>query len=214
MTINQKQKSSRAGLIVGTLIAVVIAGAAIVAISAGGGGDGEKSAGLSQYSDVTVTGAALPAYDAAVSPDPAVGMVPPTVLGKGFTGSLVSTEPTSPMLIVFLAHWCPHCQREVPLLVEWEKLGGAAKSIDVVAVATATDPANPNYPPSAWLARENFPALWPVMADSLEKTAGDAYGVTGYPYFVLVGKDGKVAKRMSGELPMSELTAAIEAVLK
>jgi thiol-disulfide isomerase/thioredoxin len=118
------------------------------------------------------------------------------------------------MLIVFLAHWCPHCQREVPLLVEWEKLGGAAKSIDVVAVATATDPANPNYPPSAWLARENFPALWPVMADSLEKTAGDAYGVTGYPYFVLVGKDGKVAKRMSGELPMSELTAAIEAVLK
>jgi thioredoxin-related protein len=52
------------------------------------------------------------------------------------------------------------------------------------------------------------------MADSLEKTAGDAYGVTGYPYFVLVGKDGKVAKRMSGELPMSELTAAIEAVLK
>jgi thiol-disulfide isomerase/thioredoxin len=214
MTIHKKQKSSRAGLIVGTLIAVVIAAAAIVAISAGGGGDADKSVNLSQYSDVTVTGTPLPAYDAALSTDPAVGMVPPTAVGKGFTGNIVSTEPSSPLLIVFLAHWCQFCQREVPLLVEWEKLGGAANDIDIMAVATATDPANPNYPPSAWLARENFPALWPVLADDKDKTVGDAYGVTGYPYFVLIGKDGKVAKRMSGAVPMTELTATIEAVLK
>jgi thiol-disulfide isomerase/thioredoxin len=114
---------------------------------------------------------------------------------------------------VFLAHWCPHCQREVPLLVEWEKSGAVPAGIDVIAIATGTDPANPNYPPSDWLAREQFPALWPVMTDSKSFEAAEAYGLQGYPYFVLVGADGKVAKRMSGEIPMDQLTQEIQAVL-
>jgi hypothetical protein len=85
--------------------------------------------------------------------------------------------------------------------------------VDVIAVATSTDPASPNFPPSEWLAREEFPVLWPVMADSAEKTAAGAMGVSGFPFFVLIGADGKVAFRGSGEIEMKVLTEIITKTL-
>ena len=195
---------------VGGVIAAVIAIAAIVAISASSKKDSAAVGSVQEFSEVTVTGDVLPAFDSAVKPDPAVGMLAPVLSGKGFTGNVVTTESTgTPTLVIFLAHWCPHCQREVPLLVEWEKSGNMPTSIDIVAVATGTDSANPNFPPSEWLARENFPATWPVMADSADKVGGDAFGLSGYPYFVLIGGDGKVLWRASGEVTMEELTATI-----
>ena len=50
------------------------------------------------------------------------------------------------------------------------------------------------------------------MADSVDKVGGNAFGLAGYPYFVLVGGDGKVLWRSSGEIPMDELTATILAL--
>jgi hypothetical protein len=47
------------------------------------------------------------------------------------------------------------------------------------------------------------------MADSADKVGGDAFGLSGYPYFVLIGGDGKVLWRASGEVTMEELTATI-----
>jgi len=205
--------SNRNAWIVGGVIAAVIAIAAIVAISASSNKDSAAVGSLQEFSEVTVTGDVLPAFDESANPDPAVGMLAPVLSGKGFTGNVVTTASSgTPTLLVFLAHWCPHCQREVPLLVEWEKSGKMPGNIDVLAVATGTDSANPNYPPSEWLARENFPATWPVMADSADKIGGNAFGLAGYPYFVLVGGDGKVLWRASGEVPMDELTATILAL--
>ena len=205
--------SNRNAWLVGGVIAAVIAIAAIVAISASSKKDQLAVGTVQEFSEVAVTGDALPAFDSAANPDPAVGMTAPTLTGKSFTGNVVTTESTgTPTLTIFLAHWCPHCQREVPLLVEWEKSGKMPAGIDIVAVATGTDSANPNYPPSEWLARENFPATWPVMADSADKVGGNAFGLGGYPYFVLVGGDGKVLWRASGEVPMDELTATILAL--
>jgi hypothetical protein len=50
------------------------------------------------------------------------------------------------------------------------------------------------------------------MADSSDKVGGNAFGLSGYPYFVLIGADGKVLARTSGEVPMAELTATIIAL--
>ena len=215
--MNTSKKKSTSGnrnaWIVGGVISAVIAIAAIVAISASSDKDSLAVGTVQEFSEVTVIGDVLPAFDEAAKPDPAVGMLAPVLTGKGFTGNVVTTESTgTPTLLVFLAHWCPHCQREVPLLVEWEKSGNMPNGFDVVAVATGTDTANPNYPPSEWLARENFPATWPVMADSVEKVGANAFGLAGYPFFVLVGGDGKVLVRMSGEVPMAELSAVIIAL--
>ena len=215
--MNTSKKNSNSGnrnaWIIGGVIAAVITIAAVAAISSSSGNDSAAVGSVQEFSEVMVTGDVLPAFDSAANPDPAVGMLAPVLSGKGFTGNVVTTESTgTPTLLVFLAHWCPHCQREVPLLVEWEKSDKMPAGIDILAVATGTDTANPNYPPSEWLARENFPATWPVMADSADKVGGNAFGLAGYPYFVLVGGDGKVLWRGSGEVPMDELTATILAL--
>jgi thiol-disulfide isomerase/thioredoxin len=211
-----KKKSSGSankGWIVGAIIAIVVGAAAVVAITTSGS-DGPSSDGLVEQAAVSVAGDVLPAYNDGDPNDPALGMTAPVLTGKGFTGNTITTETTgTPMMLVFLAHWCPNCQREVPALVEWNKAGRTPPGIDIIGIATGTDPANPNYPPSEWLAREEFPALWPVIADSKDNTAGDAFGLAGYPYFVLIDGNGKVVKRMSGEIPMDELTVLLTALL-
>ena len=63
---------------------------------------------------------------------------------------------------------------------------------------------------SAWLKGEKWP--FPVMADSPTGTGAEAYGLTSYPYFVLVNADGTVAGRGSGELPEDQIKANIEAL--
>ena len=209
-----KSSSGNGKFIVGAIIAIIIGGAAIVAISSSGSESNTSSSNISEFSDITVTGDALPAFDSASATDASIGMTAPIVSGKGFTGTEITTDGGgTPTLLVFLAHWCQFCQREVPLLVQWEKDGQTPTGIDVIAVATGTDPANPNFPPSEWLAREEFPALWPVIADSADKKAADAFGLSGYPYFVLVDAQGKVFKRLSGEIPMDELTAIINQMI-
>jgi len=207
--------SGRGKFVVGAIIAIVIGGAAIVAISSSGPDSTSTSDGISEFSDITVTGEALPAFDSvSTATDTAIGLPAPVVSGKGFTGTEITTDGAgTPTLLVFLAHWCPHCQREVPLLVQWEKDGSTPTGVDVIAVATGTDPANPNFPPSEWLAREEFPALWPVIADSADKKAANTFGLSGYPYFVLVDAQGNVFKRLSGEIPMDELTSIINQMI-
>ena len=208
-----KSSSGNGKFIVGAIIAIIIGGAAIVAISSSGSESNTSSGNISEFSDITVTGDALPGFDSA-STDASIGMTAPIVSGKGFTGTEITTDGAgTPTLLVFLAHWCQYCQREVPLLVQWEKDGLTPTGVDVIAVATGTDPANPNFPPSEWLAREEFPALWPVIADSADKKAANAFGLSGYPFFVLVDAQGKVFTRLSGEIPMDELTAIINQMI-
>jgi len=196
------------------LVGGIVAAIAVMAIVAIASQSGTKEVvqGVDEFHAVEVSGEALPAY-ADGAADKAIGMTAPILTGAGFTGNKIVTTPGAPTLLVFLAHWCPHCQREVPLLVQWNKDGLVPSGVDVIGVATSTDPASPNFPPSEWLAREEFPVLWPVMADSAEKTAAGAMGVSGFPFFVLIGADGKVAFRGSGEIEMKVLTEIITKTL-
>ena len=211
--MNTPKKSAGSGRLtwyIGAGIAVLIGIAAIVAIGSSGGDDSSAN-GLQQFGDVTVNGDALPAYQE--GDDAAIGMMAPEVIGEGFTGNPVTTKTDAPQMIVFLAHWCPHCQAEVPVLVQWERDGEVPAGLEVMAIATATNPTNPNFPPSDWLTREEFPALWPVMVDDGQSSAGNAFGASGYPFFVLLDADGKVVYRGSGEIPKEELISIIQTTL-
>jgi thiol-disulfide isomerase/thioredoxin len=162
-----------------------------------------------EYQPVTISGTALVEMPDSGT-DAAVGKAAPALSGYSFDGSPISITPgkDGKLMIVFVAHWCPHCRKEVPLLVEWIKSGRAPKDARVVAVSTSVTNARPNFPPSNWLKDEHWPV--DVMADSETFDAAAAYGLTGFPYFVLINTDGTVAKRLSGEIPAGDLKVFLD----
>jgi cytochrome c biogenesis protein CcmG, thiol:disulfide interchange protein DsbE len=167
------------------------------------------SGAAAENQPVTVgAGDDLPSLGDNKGTDAAVGMKPPVLSGSSFDGSPVTITPGgSPKLILFVAHWCPHCQREVPKIVQWIASGAAPKGLEIAAVSTAVKKDAANYPPSAWLSKVGFTR--PVLADDAKQDAARAWGLPGYPYFVLLKADGTVAKRYSGEIEMADLTTLI-----
>jgi thiol-disulfide isomerase/thioredoxin len=170
----------------------------VIAIAASRGSSGNSvAAGTEQTRPVQVTGDPLPTLT--TGQDPAVGMLIPELHGASFDGTPVDvTRGGQAKLILFVAHWCPHCQREVPLLSNYLSTHPLPAGVQLVTVATATSPDQPNYPPSTWLANQHWPS--PILADSSDSTAAQAFGLPGYPYFVAVDSTGHVVARTSGEI--------------
>jgi thiol-disulfide isomerase/thioredoxin len=186
---------------------IVLAG--VVAVVAGRDRGDDVPAGVSQTRPVEVTGDPLPPFESAGG-DPARGMAAPEVRGARFDGRPLSIVADGrPKVLVFLAHWCPHCQREVPVLAAWMARNGLPRDVDVYGIATATSPDRPNYPPSAWLERERFDA--PTLADDAAGSAGRAFGLSGFPFFVVVDRDNRVVTRASGELDTAGWEALLDA---
>ena len=181
-------------IVVGAGAAVVVA-FLIAFVAAGGGpnvGDPDTP-----YGEVTVDGS-LAGYTGPTN-DMAVGMPMPVAAGTTLSGDPMTLAPTgSPQAIVFLAHWCGHCRREVPAVQEWLDETGGVAGVDIVAVATAIDPGQPNYSPHAWLDREGWTPQ--TMWDDESSSALLAYGANEFPFWVFVDGDGIVQFRVSGEL--------------
>ncbi len=168
----------------------------------------DKASKAPAFGDVTVTGEPLTEFNAE-SRDRSVGKAAPRLKGESPDGKPVLIGgPNKPTLVLFLAHWCPHCQKEVPVIVKWAKKTGEPKGFRIISVATATDSSRPNYPPVPWLERENW--KFEVMLDDKVAQANDAYGVTSYPAFVMLDDEGKVIERDSGELDNKRLSEIAE----
>jgi cytochrome c biogenesis protein CcmG/thiol:disulfide interchange protein DsbE len=219
---NKREAPARTGpsgpMIVLGIGALVIAAAALAAVvftpaaspaASPTASSGGPSSTLPVAASSPAGGAALPAY-AAGPDDPAVGRPIPEVDGAGFDGTPVTIKADGkPKLLVFLAHWCPHCQREVPVVQAWIDANGMPAGVELISVATAIDPNRPNYPPETWLARERWQV--PVIVDADNRIA-TLYGLTAFPYWVAVGADGTVAQRLTGELTPDQLDALVTLV--
>jgi cytochrome c biogenesis protein CcmG, thiol:disulfide interchange protein DsbE len=206
-----KKRSGR-GAVVALGVAAVVVVIAIIAVIATRSDD--ASAGPQTY-PVQVTGTPLPPMPSSAStPDPAIGQVAPTLTGQSlFDGAPMTIKPGggTPQMVVFVAHWCPHCQREVPVLVQWMASGQKPADLQVSAVSTAYNESPENSPASAWLKGKNWPT--PVMADSSDDAAANAYGLTAFPYLVVLGPDGTVKARTTGELTADQLTSFVNKAL-
>jgi cytochrome c biogenesis protein CcmG, thiol:disulfide interchange protein DsbE len=165
-----------------------------------------------QTAAVAASGNALPTHaaDGIDVNDPAIGIVAPELAGQAPNGDPTNVQAGEPTLLVFLAHWCPHCRAEVPRIVAATK-DGKFDGVRVVAVLTGTDPAAPNYPPAEWLAGEEWTAE--ALLDSPDGTAAAAFGLSSYPYLVMLDSEGKVAARGSGELPVDDIVDMTEQAL-
>lgn len=160
---------------------------------------------IAQTGDVTITGVPLPDYG---QPDGAVGSIPPALSGVSFTGDPVTVDPVDGAhLVLFVTHWCSHCQNEIPVVVEWLEAGGLPADVSLTVVSTSVAPGQPNYPPSDWLERENVNV--PILLDDEASNAAAAYGLKSFPYIVTIGASGQVVNRVSGELPPAALDALV-----
>lgn len=190
---------------------VVLAIVAVVVSRSSGDSSpaGTTTVGEAQTQPVTVTG--TPLDPLASGTDSAIGKVAPLLTGKSFNGSPISiTNDGKPKLVLFAAHWCPHCQRELPLLVAHLKDHPLPTNVELILVATATTDTRDNYPPSAWLTRIGWPS--PVMADDADGTAAQAFGLPGYPYFVVLDAQNKLVARTSGELSTADFDQLVDKV--
>jgi cytochrome c biogenesis protein CcmG, thiol:disulfide interchange protein DsbE len=202
----QKQ---RTGLLIGVGVSIL---AVLLAVAIFATKDSKSNApklnAILETAPVVISGQSLaPLAESPDAPDPAIGSKAPTIAGQAFDGSpLPITAGTSGTVIAFVAHWCPHCQREVPLLAQWAP-NGIRKGVDVRAVSTSVTSSRPNYPPSAWLAREKFTI--PTVVDDENSSAAEAFGLTSLPYFVAINNKGNVVARTSGEITESEFDALL-----
>ena len=208
--------SRNRNVLVTAVVVAVVAVAAVLAITLSGGSDSSSDTTSGSNGDggsstethpVEVVGDVLPAFDTPEN-DTAIGLVAPTLNGSTFDSTPISIAPGSTgraTMVVFLTHWCPHCNAEIPVLLEWKDSGGVPSDLDVVAVSTAVADDRENYPPSQWIDDKGWP--WPVMADSEFNTAVGAYGVRGFPAFVLLDAEGKVLYRADGQKSLDEINA-------
>ena len=164
---------------------------------------------------VVVTGDPLPGLDSVVDVDPAIGTAMPVVNGASFDGRPITVGgPTDgPTMYVFLAHWCPHCNDEIPELIDLKNSDGIPEGVNVVAISTAVDETAPNYPPSDWLVKKNWPSQWPVMADSADSMSFVVNGGGGFPYLLIADADGNVLDRASGTKSAEELATWLKDTL-
>ena len=163
-----------------------------------------------------VVGDALPPLgQVEVADDPALGMAAPVLVGQDFDGNTVRVDAATngPTMVAFLAHWCSHCNAEVPRLNELRDAGSFPEGLNIVAVSTAIDPSRPNYPPSKWI--DDVDWTYPVIADGIDLAAevpfigAAAYGVDGFPFIALIDADGNIAARWSGEREPDQVLALI-----
>lgn len=192
--------------------AAVVVVAAIGALALSGGTDDPASSSQRPSTSAgpvgsagapSITGASLPRFEESAG-DAAVGVTIPATEGTDFAGQPVAIDPANgrPKVLLFLAHWCSHCQAEVPRVQAWVDAGDAPADVDIVSIATGIDPTLPNYPPQDWFAREGWTV--PVIVDGTGDVA-TAYGLAAFPYWVFVAGDGTVTGRTTGELETADL---------
>jgi len=206
--LNENHRRRKHRNVVYAAIAAVLAIAAVAAVALSR--PNRASSDTKQVRPVTTTGNPLPTFEAAKS-DPAIGMTIPTVSGTSFDGKPVGiTNDGKAKVVMFVAHWCPHCRKEVPLLANDLRQSPLPATVEMITVSTGVNSSAPNYPPSKWLAAVDWPTR--VIVDDSRNSAATAYGLTAYPYFVFVDANGQVQYRSSGEMSLAEFRQHVAAI--
>ena len=187
---------------------VVVVAILVLAVVLTGGSTSDVEA-EDEFGSPQVDGQLPPLTDPAA--DAAVGMVAPDLAGEDFGDNAVAiTSDGEAKAIVFLAHWCPHCQNEVPSVQGWLDDGGGVEGVAIYSVSTSMDETRVNWPASAWLEDENWTS--PVIRDDQAGTAMISFGGNAFPYWVFVNSDGTVAGRVAGAIPTDQLEEIMQSL--
>ncbi len=156
---------------------------------------GRIALGLAILSIVAVAAAAGAAVDVG---DKAPAFRLPDADGKGTIA--LSDYTDKPTLLVFWASWCPHCQRELPVVQKVYK-DLKPKGANVVGVSVDENVGEAR----ALLKKQGitFPNAF-AGTDTGMNTAR-AYGVRGIPAVFFIDKRGTITAKYAGETDESDL---------
>lgn len=129
-------------------------------------------------------------------------------------GAFDSTASAKPYIIEFFAVWCPHCQREVAVVNQLQRVDG--DRADIIAI-----PASPfGFDKSTTLQQadidrfaHDFNVNYRIGFDGFFSTSYD-YGLAAFPTFYFVSADRHVTAVESGEVPFEKLQADLEASMR
>jgi thiol-disulfide isomerase/thioredoxin len=119
------------------------------------------------------------------------------------------------VLVNFWATWCEPCRVEIPWLIEFQQkysdrgftiLGVAMdeEGNSVVAPFVENERFNVNGKP--------LPMNYPIFLGN-DEIAEKFGGIIGYPTSVLISRDGRQVKRITGLIPHDEIAKALEGLL-
>jgi len=119
------------------------------------------------------------------------------------------------VLVNFWATWCDPCRVEIPWLIEMQQKY-SAKGFTVLGIAMDEEGAKVVTP---FVNKERFDVNgaesqmnYPIVIG--DDAAADKFGgLLGYPTSVLVNRDGKIIKRVTGIISADEMAKTIESQL-
>ena len=150
-----------------------------------------------------IEGDFLPEFAGENDDNIARGLQAPIFSGPNENSEIVSLEKNgNAKVLLFLAHWCGYCQKEVPAVQEYIDLIGIPDGVEIIAVATSIDRARDNYPPHDWLKEEGWSE---AQIYDLDREIGTAYGLNAFPYWVFLDKELNVVARRTGNLPQDQV---------
>jgi cytochrome c biogenesis protein CcmG/thiol:disulfide interchange protein DsbE len=209
MSTTTRSKRSAAGKpkAGGNRLVVVLVGVALLGfvgvVAFLSAGEGSDIPSLTEVvGEVTVDGTpiSLPYPEEPGTPDPAVGLPSPVVTALTYDDEEITLgAPGRAQVLVFLAHWCPVCDRELPTLRDVVNAGGVPDEVDLVLITTGVDPGRPNFPPRRWLANAGLGDVLTVR-DGIGDPLMRAYGLRAYPAWAVIDAEGTVVARRQGLL--------------
>jgi cytochrome c biogenesis protein CcmG/thiol:disulfide interchange protein DsbE len=151
------------------------------------------------------------------NPNPKADLSEPELTLKDLDGNDVSLSDYKGkvVLVNFWATWCEPCRIEIPWLIEMQQKYGP-KGFVILGIALDEEGKSVVAP---FVSKERFdvhdqkqPMSYKILIGT-DDAADKFGGLFGYPTSILISRDGKQVKRVTGIISSDEMSKAIESQL-
>ena len=120
---------------------------------------------------------------------------------------------STPVLLEVFAPWCPHCQKEAPILNDLAaKYAGKVAIVAVSGDAVDYDHNTAESESNVHLFADQYQTRYPIAFDRDLKVAA-LYLRSGFPSVYVIDKNKRIRYEQEGEIPEAVLVKAIDGAL-
>ncbi len=176
-------------ILTGTTALIIAAIAIFAVVNASGGGNDTAESFTPNDEGLIPSGDKVPAFTAETA--------------TGEEVSLADKDGKKATMLVFFATWCPHCQKEAPIISDLE---GQYEDLRVVMVGIDGE----DDPRKVQAFADEYEIESPAV---YEPELGASYGVSGYPTVYVLDEEDRVVGATAGEAPRAVFEGWIQSAL-